>query len=81
MTTKQLKSKVMACIRNDKALIEKKIEKAIKSGCMDIDGAENNFILPKRLLSAIYKEMSFQYFPLSDQKEAKKEVENIYRNL
>jgi len=81
MTKTQLKSKVKEMIRTDKAYIEKLIDKAIKSGCMDIDGAENNYTLPKNLLTAIYREMSRQYMPLNSDKLKHKEVDNIFLHL
>ena len=75
MTREQLLSKVKQCIKADKALMEKLIDKAINSGRMDIEGAENNFLLPKSLLSAIYKEMSRQYLPFD--KQGQKDTNNI----
>lgn len=81
MTKAQLISKVKECLKADKALIEKKIEKAIVSGCMDIEGAEDNYILPKQLLSAIYREMSRQYEPLSRDRKQLREIDNIYTFL
>lgn len=81
MTHTQLKTKIKECLKTDKALIDRLIDKEIKSGCMDIEGAENNFILPKKVLTAIYREMSRQYSPMDWSKEAKKEVENIYIHL
>ena len=81
MTQKQLKSKVNQCLKSDKALIQKLIDKAINSGCMDIEGAEDNYILAKNLLTAIYKEMSRQYSPMDGHKQQKENVQNIYINL
>lgn len=81
MTQKQLIKKVKTLIKSDKIFINKLIDKAILSGCMDIENAENNFILPKNLLSAIYKQMSHEYSPLSGDKKNKKEVENIFLHL
>jgi len=81
MTKKQLKQKVKECIKTDKALIEKLIDKAIDSGSMDIEGAENNYLLAKYTLSAIYKEMSRQYSPLHAGRKAKEDIHNIYIHL
>jgi paraquat-inducible protein B len=81
MTKAQLKSKVKELIKSDKDFILNKIEKAINSGCMDIDGAENNYQLPKNLLSAIYRDMSRQYMPLNSDKKQHKNIDNIYRNI
>ncbi len=68
-------------LKDDKGTIEKLIGKAIASGCMDIKGAENNYLLPKYLLSAIYREMSRQYAPLHADSKTKKEIDNIYTHL
>ena len=81
MTKKQLKQKIKACIKTDKAFIDKLIDKAIDSGSMDIDGAENNYLLAKYTLSAIYRDMSRQYSPLHAGRKAKKDIDNIYTHL
>ena len=81
MTKAQLIKKTKECIKTDKAFIDRLINKAIESGCMDISGAENNYVLPKNMLSAIYREMSRQYAPLDGNKGQKKNVENIYIHL
>jgi len=81
MTKSQLIKKTKDCIKTDKAFIDRLINKAIDSGCMDIAAAENNYILPKNLLSAIYREMSRQYAPLDGNRGQKKTVENIYIHL
>lgn len=81
MTNKQLKSKLKSMLKEDKKAIDKYIEKVILSGSIDIEAAENNYILPKMLLSAIYKEMSFQYKPFSYNRQTEKEIDNIYAML
>ena len=81
MTEKQLRAKIKDCMKTDKAFIDNLINKAIASGCMDIDGAENNYRLAKNVLTAIYKEMSRQYMPMNSNKEETKNCENIYRHL
>lgn len=81
MTDKQLKSKVIEMIRGDKKFILGLVDKAIASKCMDVAGAENNYRLPKNLLSAIYREMSRQYAPLSDNRIDKKNIDKIYNHL
>ena len=75
MTEKQLRAKLSECLKNDKEMIPQLIDRVIKSGCLNIEDAENNFILPKSMLCAIYKEMAYQYEPFS--KEGKENVKNI----
>jgi len=81
MTEKQLRAKIKSCIKTDKEFIQKLIDKAIASKCMDIDGAENNYRLAKNVLTAVYKEMSRQYMPMNSNKEETKNCEKIYRHL
>lgn len=81
MTKAQLKKKINECLRDDKNHIQKYIDRAINSGCIDIEGAENNYLLAKIILSAVYKEMSRQYSPMDYNKQGKKDVENIYIHL
>jgi len=82
MTKQQLIEKVNDCLNSDKAHIQKSIEKAIASGCMDIEGAEDNFILPKDLLCAVYREMMWQYSPSDNQdRKRKRNIDNIYAHL
>ena len=36
--------------------LKEKIDHVINSGCMDVDGAEDNYFLPKALASALLRE-------------------------
>ncbi len=66
--TKQLKLSVAR-------LIDDRIEKVIKSGCLDLDAYEDNYLLPNIFMSAIGKEIEFQFRPPS--KKMQKESRNI----
>ena len=79
MTKAQLKKKIAECMKTDKALIQRKIEKAIESGAMDITGAEDNYALAKHVLCAVYREVSRQYTPPN--RKGKIEVNNIYKHI
>jgi len=81
MTKEKLQQTVTELIESDKEFIQKLIEKAISSGCMDIEGAPDNYLLPKNLLTAIYREMSRQYAPLHQTRAQKKTIDNIYVHL
>lgn len=81
MTQEELKFKVNECIQSDVELIQRLIDKAISSGCMDIEGAEDNYKLPKHLLTAIYREMSRQYEQPYLTRKDKKDIDNIYAHL
>lgn len=75
MTEKQLRAKLSECLKEDKEIIPNLIDKIIKSGCLNIEGAEDNFIIPKAILCAIYREMAYGYEPMSA--EGKANVKNI----
>ena len=77
MTKESLKQRVNELLETDGPFIQKLIDKAINSGAMDVENAEDNFKLPKNLLCAIYNEMSNQYAPLPKDKKSIKEVNNI----
>ncbi len=79
MTKNQLKAKTKEMLRSDLKEAYKLIDKAIVSGCMDIEGADNNYLLPKVLLNAIYKQHIWQRKPLH--KDETKQIDNIYRFL
>jgi len=52
-------------------------EKALCSGCLDLESEENNYRLPKMVLSAALSEQSFQYKPLYNNKQIDREIKNI----
>lgn len=74
-TKTQLKKKIKSLIKQGKPEFDRMIEKAINSQAIDLEGAEDNFLLAKIVLCAVYSEMSYQYEPLS--KEGKAEVKNL----
>jgi len=65
MSSQQLIEKIHTLIEQGKPEIDNLIQKAINSGAIDVEGAENDFLLPKIVLSAIYSELSYQCQPLS----------------
>ena len=56
-------------------LIDDRIEKALNSGAFELNDYEDDFLLPKIFMTAMGKEISFQYRPHS--KEALSEVKNL----
>lgn len=48
-------------------LIDSRVEKIIKSGCVDFDSYGDDFILPKAFISAIGTEIKFQFKPHTEQ--------------
>ena len=56
----------------------KDLEKLLASGGVDYESADNDFLLPRKILQAILKEEQFQHKPLSEDKKTKKEIESYY---
>ncbi len=75
MTKAQLRKKVKTVIRQGKPEFNRMIEKAINSQAIDVQGAEDNYLLAKVVLSAVYSEMAWQYEPIT--KTGRKSVKNL----
>ena len=60
----------------------KDLEKLLASGGVDYESADNDYILPKRIICAILMHEQFQYKPFawnkSDERKIKKEIEGYY---
>lgn len=86
MTTKDKRNKIKSLVtdmlnESHEAMI-KKIDKALDSGAIDVDGwneSHNPMILPKCIVTAILQNESTQYEGKGTafEKEVKKEVRNI----
>lgn len=81
MTKTELRKKTNALITEAASLCREKMEKAILSGCMDIKNAEDNYLLPKALVTALLQEAARRYEPPKSIKKGKLLVEKIYRNI
>jgi len=75
MTEKQFIKKVKESLKENRCYIEKESLRLFRSGGVDIQRYENNFMLPKIVLTVAYKNLSFQYLPLN--KDGEKEVKNL----
>ena len=77
MTKKQLLQKVKYLYKAQlqDRYIDKKVEALIKSGMVDIEKYEDDYMLPKAFLCALLAELEFQYQPLT--KEGKTVAEKI----
>jgi len=62
---------------------QEKAEKALSAGAVDLESAEDNYIVPKLMMSALGKELSHQYSLPSTYgpRKAAKEVKNIYLSM
>lgn len=75
----ELLSKVRELNKSFYEDLEKKLDKILESGCIDLKKYENDFILPKIIFSAILKSESFQFAPMS--KEYQQEFKNVSKFL
>ena len=75
----ELLSKVRELNKSFYEDLEKKLDKILESGCIDLQKYENDFILPKIIFSAILKSESFQFAPMS--KEYQQEFKNVSKFL
>lgn len=81
MTREQLIDKCQQLFDQVTESMPKDLEKLLASGGVHYEDAEDNFLLPKKILCAILMEEQFQYKPLSTDKKGKKEIENYYRMI
>ena len=79
MTKQQLRQKFNELIRENNKMLREKLEKLLKSGAIDLNNWEDNYVLPKLVMCAMGKEISFQWKPLS--KDHKNEIENFYNMM
>lgn len=70
-TQEQIKAKIreMLADKDTSELVDKYIDQAMKMRCIasEIEKQEDNYYLPKLILSIIYKRLAFQYMPLTQE--------------
>lgn len=84
MTKEQLIEKCNQLFAQVTENMPKDLEKLLNSGGVDYESADNDFILPKKILYAILMEQQFQYKPLGwNNKEFRKNMKEIesYYNM
>jgi hypothetical protein len=84
VTKESVLGKVEAIIddMNFKQWAMQKAEKALDSGVINLEDFEDNYALPKNIISMIGREMQRQYSPLSfsdNSRKTKKLLNDIYR--
>lgn len=77
MTREDAKSKTLELAKDMFAKVEGKIDKALNSGCVDLDAYQNDYKLPRILLNAIMMDLCYESKPLA--KMWQKEANNIYK--
>ena len=58
--------------------MKKNLHKLLASGAVDYESAEDNYLLPKKILNALIIEEQFQHKPLHNDRKTKKEIESYY---
>lgn len=76
MKREDLYNKTLSLLPQIELDIKKELRKVMRSGCLDIQSAEDNFRLPKIVMSAILKHEAEEYEP--QDASGKKEVKNVY---
>jgi hypothetical protein len=80
MTYAQFSDKINELLAGDAGIqevIKDACMKLTKAGCLDLDSAEDNYLLPKQVLCAVLKELAKQYEPPSNNKKWLKQVSNM----
>jgi len=77
MTRTQFKKKIASMKRDVNKYIDEETIRLFKCGGVDPTSYEDDYILPKIILKAALKNLSFQYMPLSP--GGKREVLNLER--
>jgi len=78
-----IKKIVFEMLENDLCNINEKIDRALKSGCIDVEAWDENcnpMILPKSIIVAVYEDRARCFHPSKDSKrykEVRKNVKNI----
>lgn len=85
MTKEQLIEKCNQLFAQVTENMPKDLEKLLNSGGVDYESADNNFILPTKILCAILMEEQFQYKPHGwtdkEDRKNKKEIESYYNMI
>lgn len=79
MTKEDAKSKTLELAKEMFARVEGKIDKALNSGCIDLDSYQDDYVLPRIILNAIMMDLCDELKP--PLKKWQKEASNIYKFL
>lgn len=73
-TKKQVMKKIRSMMKDVRAEILKRSGMILDSGMVDIEAAEDDFYLPKNVMTAAMRTASLQWSPLSWDKQGQKDV-------
>ena len=79
MTKENAKSKTLELAKEMFDRVDGKIDKALNSGCIDLDAYQDDYALPKIILNAIMMDLCDESEP--PLKKWQKEAKNIYKFL
>lgn len=74
-------AKVKELMAETMQMFSEKYDKLMKSGAVDLEDYEDNYILPKLIMAALCKEAQWQWMPLHKKEDFRNEVENMYTCL
>ena len=82
MSREALESKTTELINQTHKSMLDNLDRAIESGCLDIEKAEDNYVLPKALLLALLKEEQHSVgLPYGWRKAFKETIDKIFAVL
>lgn len=84
MEREELKKKTLEVLQGVYENMKGKIDHAIASGSMNIDAAEDNYVLPRKLMIAILKdayESNAEWMRHTNGRSAIRDINNIYIQL
>lgn len=79
MAKEDAKSKTLELAKEMFARVDGKIDKALNSGCIDLDAYQDDYVLPKIILYAIMMDLCDESKPLL--KKWQGEANNLYKFL
>lgn len=81
-TTKEnIRVKVYTLLDDIRPHLEQKLEKLLDSGLIDFEKEENTWALPKDIIVAMAKEVTYQYSNPSPKRGYKKRLDKIFRAI
>jgi hypothetical protein len=75
MTKTQLRKNFKSLLKENNEFLTSQLEKAIKSGALNIDEYENNMLLPKIIMHVACLNLADQWYPPYE--TGRKEIKNL----
>lgn len=80
-TREKVRAKVIELLNDLKPTLESKLDILLDSGVIDFEKEEDNWALPKDIIQALAKEISWLYQRPNPPYGYKKRIENFYKNM